>query len=67
MGLGGAGTALGMEALFASSRMGSAYGLLQKRTILSQARNQAMLQLCLLSLTFLGVSLHKRIELWLNI
>lgn len=41
-----------MEALFASSRMGSAYDLLQKRKILSQARNQAMLQLCLLSLTF---------------
>lgn len=41
-----------MEVLFASSRMGSAYDLLQKRKILSQARNQAMLQLCLLSLTF---------------
>lgn len=41
-----------MEALFGSSRMGSAYDLLQKRKILSQARSQATPQLCLLSLTF---------------
>lgn len=57
MGLGGAGRALGMEALFGSSGMGSAYDLLQKRKILSQARSQAMPQLCLLSLTFYAVFL----------
>lgn len=47
----------GNGGLFASSRMGSAYDLLQKRKILSQARSQATPQLCLLSLTFHAIFL----------